>query len=173
MGTLTASQPENISNLLVMDQEYPAPDIVARNAIQKDWLGECARSKKDPEAFWADYAARFAWSRKWDHVLEWDGVHHKWFTGAKTNITINALDRHAESDRCNRAAFIWLGEDGSERIVTYGQLHRMVCRFANGLKSLGVVKGGHFDDLRLQRCAPAHRHHPAGRQQPAGPDDHL
>ena len=68
-------------------------------------------------------------------------MHHKWFTGAKTNITINALDRHANSDRRNRAAFIWLGEDGSERIVTYGQLHRMVCRFANGLKSLGVVKG--------------------------------
>jgi len=73
--------------------------------------------------------------------MEWDGVHHKWFTGAKTNITINALDRHANSDRCNRAAFIWLGEDGSERIVTYGQLYRTVCRFANGLKSLGVVKG--------------------------------
>jgi len=88
-----------------------------------------------------DYAASFSWSRKWDKVLEWDGVHHKWFTGAKTNITINALDRHANSDRCNRAAFIWLGEDGSERIVTYGQLYRMVCRFSNGLKSLGVVKG--------------------------------
>ncbi len=141
MSSFTASSPENISNLLVTDQEYPAPEIVARNTIQKDWLGECARARKDPESFWGNYAAGFLWSRKWDQVLEWDGVHHRWFTGAKTNITINALDRHANSDRCNRAAFIWLGEDGSERIVTYGQLHRMVCRFANGLKSLGVVKG--------------------------------
>jgi acetyl-CoA synthetase len=141
VSSFTASSPENISNLLVTDQEYPAPEIVARNTIQKDWLGECARARKDPESFWGNYAAGFLWSRKWDQVLEWDGVHHRWFTGAKTNITINALDRHANSDRCNRAAFIWLGEDGSERIVTYGQLHRMVCRFANGLKSLGVVKG--------------------------------
>src|ERR1700689_2695418 len=141
MSAITVDKPENISNLLALDEEYLAPAIVADNAIQKDWHGECARSLQDPESFWADYAARFAWSRKWDRVLEWDGVHHKWFTGAKTNITINALDRHAESDRCNRAAFIWLGEDGSERIVTYGQLHRQVCRFANGLKSLGVVKG--------------------------------
>ncbi len=54
---------------------------------------------------------------------------------------MNALDRHAASDRRHCAAFIWLGEDGSERIVTYAQLHRLVCRFANGLKSLGVVKG--------------------------------
>ncbi|HEX6505199.1 MAG TPA: acetate--CoA ligase [Terriglobales bacterium] len=141
MNAMAVAKQENISNLLVMDQQYPAPDIVVQNAIQKDWRGECARALRDPDKFWADYAQRFQWSRKWDRVLDWDGVHHRWFTGAKTNITVNALDRHAESERCNRAAFIWLGEDGSERVVTYRQLHRMVCRFANGLKSLGVVKG--------------------------------
>jgi acetyl-CoA synthetase len=141
MKATTVEKPENISNLLAMDEEYAAPAIVASHVIQKDWLGECARASKDPEKFWADYAAGFVWSRPWTKVTDWDGVHHKWFAGAKTNITVNALDRHADSDRCNRAAFIWLGEDGSERIVTYGQLHRMVCRFANGLKSLGVVKG--------------------------------
>src|SRR5437588_12859612 len=54
---------------------------------------------------------------------------------------MNARDRHANSERRNRAAYIWLAEDGSERIVTYGQLYRMVCRFANGLKSLGIRKG--------------------------------
>lgn len=141
MNAIAVAKPENISNLLVMDQQYPAPDIVVQNAIQKDWRAECARSLADPDKFWADYAQRFQWSRKWDRVLDWDGVHHRWFTGAKTNITVNALDRHAESESCNRAAFIWLGEDGSERVVTYRQLHRLVCRFANGLKSLGVVKG--------------------------------
>src|SRR5579872_4950323 len=155
MSTLSVAKPENISNLLAMDEEYPAPKIVASSVLQKDWLGECARARKDPEAFWAGYADRFAWSRKWDHVLEWDGVHHRWFTGAKTNITISALDRHANSDRRNRAAFIWLGEDGSERIVTYGQLYRMVCRFANGLKSLGVVKGDRvviYMPLTIEGC---------------------
>jgi acetyl-CoA synthetase len=141
MNVLCVEKPENISNLLALDQEYAAPEVVSRNALQKNWKGECARASKYPEVFWADYASQFAWSRKWDRVLEWDGVHHKWFTGARTNITINALDRHANSERCNRAAFIWLGEDGSERIVTYGQLHRMVGRFANGLKSLRIVKG--------------------------------
>ncbi|MFY9793143.1 MAG: acetate--CoA ligase [Candidatus Sulfotelmatobacter sp.] len=141
MSAVIVEKPENISNLLAMDEEYAAPRIVADNAIQKDWLGECARSQKNPEAFWAEYASRFVWSKPWSKVMEWDGVHHQWFTGAKTNITINALDRHANSDHCNRVAFIWLGEDGSERVVTYGQLHRMVSRFANGLKSLEVVKG--------------------------------
>ena len=104
MSALTASKPENISNLLVMDQEYPAPEIVARNTIQKDWLGECARSLKDPEGFWADYAARFVWSRKWDRVLEWDGVHHKWFTGAKTKreAVVTVLERFNRLKRLER-----------------------------------------------------------------------
>ncbi len=132
---------QKISNLLAIDEEYPAPAIVVANCRQQRFAEDYTRSVQDPEAFWGDYAKKFVWSRPWDKVLDWDGVHHQWFVGGKTNITVNALDRHANSERRNRAAYIWLGEDGTERIVTYGQLYRMVCRFANGLKSLGVTKG--------------------------------
>ena len=141
MSALPLTKTENISNLLNMDQEYAAPSIVAREVLHKNWKAARDHALKDPEGFWSLYAEQFEWSRLWSKTFEWDGIHHKWFLGAKTNITINALDRHANSELRNRAAFIWLGEDGSERIVTYGQLHRQVCRFANGLKSLGVVKG--------------------------------
>jgi len=136
-----AAVTEGISNLLTTHEEYPAPAIVAQNCRQQNFAEAYQRSVKDPEGFWGEYAKRFVWTRPWTKVLEWDGVRHQWFVGGKTNITLNALDRHAHSERRNRAAFIWLGEDGTERIVTYGQLHRMVCRFANGLKSLGVKKG--------------------------------
>ena len=137
-ATLT---PTNISNLLSVEEEYPAPKIVVDQVQNKDWAGDFEWSVKDPEGFWAAEARKFTWTQPWSKVLDWDGVHHKWFIGAKTNITVNALDRHANSEHCNRAAFIWLGEDGTERIVSYGQLYRQVCRFANGLKSLGVGKG--------------------------------
>ena len=141
MSALPLTKPENISNLLNMDQEYAAPSIVARNVLQRNWRAAREWALRDPEEFWGEYAEQFVWSQPWTKVLDWDGIHHSWFLGAKTNITINALDRHADSYNANRAAFIWLGEDGTERIVTYRQLHRQVCRFANGLKSLGVVKG--------------------------------
>ena len=121
--------------------EYPAPAIVKQQARLQDWSKERDKFQKDPDAFWEEIARSFSWSKPWSKVFEWDGIHHKWFTGAKTNITVNALDRHANSENRNRVAFIWLGEDGTERIVTYGQLFRDVCRFANGLKSLGVKKG--------------------------------
>ena len=122
-------------------EEYPSPAIVRGQALLKDWIQERDKFQKDPDAFWEDVAKNFIWSRPWTKVFDWDGIHHKWFTGAKTNITVNALDRHANSDHRNKVAFIWLGEDGTERIVTYAQLFRDVCRFANGLKSLGVKKG--------------------------------
>ncbi len=140
MSTVVKATPD-ISNLLDIIEEYPSPKIVADNCRLKDCKDEYRRSVENPEKFWGDYAKNFEWSRPWQKVFDWDGIHHQWFVGAKTNITINALDRHANSDRRNRVAFIWLGEDGTERTVTYGQLHRMVCRFANGLKSIGVKKG--------------------------------
>jgi len=137
----SSAKDQGIHNLLAIDQEYAAPHCVASQCLQQDWQGEVERALADPEAFWGHYARNFTWTRPWTRVLHWDGVHHEWFVGAKTNITVNALDRHANSEHCNRAAFIWLGEDGSERIITYGQLYRQVCRFANGLKSLGLAKG--------------------------------
>ena len=139
--TVAAPAAQSISNLLTAEQEYSAPSIVANYTHCQNWTAEYQRSIADPAAFWAEYAARFQWTRPWEKVMQWDGVHHQWFVGGKTNITLNALDRHANSERRNRAAYIWLGEDGSERMVTYGQLHRTVCRFANGLKSLGAGKG--------------------------------
>ena len=137
----TPTPTPNIGSYLASDQEYKAPSIVASNAILKDFRAEYERSIKDNDKFWGDYAKSFYWSKPFTKVSEFDGVHHKWFIGARTNITVNALDRHVNSERANRVAYIWLGEDGTERNITYRQLYRMVCRFANGLKSIGVNKG--------------------------------
>jgi hypothetical protein len=60
MSAIPLTKPENISNLLNVDQEYAAPAIVANNVLHKDWNAEREHSLRDPEAFWADYAARFA-----------------------------------------------------------------------------------------------------------------
>ena len=118
----------------------PPKDLVA-NANLQDYDAEYQRSTKDPEGFWADLASEFEWYRPWDQVFQWDYPNFRWFLGAKCNITVNCLDRHANSHRKNKAAFIWLGEDGSERVFTYGRLLQLVNRFANGLRSLGVTKG--------------------------------
>ena len=74
-------------------------------------------------------------------MLDWNPPDAKWFVGGKINISANCLDRHVRTARRNKAAFIWEGEPGDRRTLTYFDLYRQVCQFANVLKSLGVKKG--------------------------------
>ncbi|MBD1841687.1 acetate--CoA ligase [Coleofasciculus sp. FACHB-501] len=100
------------------------------------------RAKADPQKFWAELAEQeLHWFQKWDTVLDWQPPFAKWFVGGKTNISYNCLDRHLTTWRKNKAALIWEGEPGDSRTLTYAQLHREVCQFANVLKQLGVEKG--------------------------------
>ena len=97
--------------------------------------------QKNRLKFWEGFAKELHWFKKWKKVLDWKLPFSKWFVGGKTNIAYNCLDRHLTTHRRNKAAILWEGEPGDERVLTYETLHREVCRFANGLKSLGVAKG--------------------------------
>jgi len=100
------------------------------------------RAAADPAAFWADLADKeLHWFEKWHTVLDWQPPSVKWFDGGKINISYNCLDRHLTTWRKNKAALIWEGENGDSRTLTYSQLHREVCQFANALKQLGIQKG--------------------------------
>ena len=136
-----AAQQEQLDNLLEVTESIQPPQAAIANANLSDYETQYRRSIQDPERYWADVAAEFDWYKTWDKVFQWDYPSFQWFIGGKCNITANCLDRHANSWRRNKVAFIWLGEDGTERIFTYGRLTQLVNRFANGLKSLGVKKG--------------------------------
>ncbi len=100
------------------------------------------KSIADPAAFWAELAEKeLHWFQKWEQVLDWQPPFAKWFVGGKLNISYNCLDRHLTTWRRNKAAIIWEGETGDSRTLTYGELHREVCQFANAMKQLGVKKG--------------------------------
>ena len=121
-------------------QIQPPPELVSQAFLQ-DYQAAYQRSIDDPEGFWDEAARELDWFKPWDQVFQWEYPSFKWFVGGECNITHNCLDRHVAAGRKNKAAFIWVGEDGSERVYTYGRLLQMVNRFANGLKSLGVGKG--------------------------------
>jgi len=105
------------------------------------------RSIEDPEGFWGEMAEEHLdWFKKWDGPVEeydWkDDIFIRYFAGGKLNVTYNCLDRHLKTWRKNKAALIFQGEPPEEnKIYTYQQLHREVCKFANVLKKFGVKKG--------------------------------
>ncbi|MFM8363537.1 MAG: AMP-binding protein, partial [Verrucomicrobiota bacterium] len=100
-----------------------------------------AKSLKNPEKFWAGEASRLLWHKKWKKVLKWKLPYAEWFVGGQLNASENCLDRHLDGPRRNKAAIIWEGEPGEKKTLTYHQLHREVCVFANILKRNGVKKG--------------------------------
>jgi len=102
----------------------------------------CRQARKNPEAFWSKLAKEsLTWFTPWKKTLVWKAPFSQWFVGGKINLTVNCLDRHVAGPRRNKAAFIWEGEPGDRRTVTYQELLDDVCRFANGLKKLGLQKG--------------------------------
>ena len=98
-------------------------------------------SIEDPEAFWAEQAKQLNWFKHWDGVLEWENKQARWFNGGKLNASHNCVDRHVATWRKNKVAYIWEGEPGDKKVITYGELYQKVNRFASVLKNLGVKKG--------------------------------
>ena len=129
----------------------PPPQFAAKARIgSRDEYNRMYReSIDDPEAFWGRAAGELHWFQPWQKVLDWNPPYAKWFVGGKTNVAYNCLDRQIELGRGDKAAILWEGEPESGRPGSGGSVHRItyrtlrddVCRFANGLKSLGVKKG--------------------------------
>jgi len=127
---------------------YPVPEEWARNAlIDGDRYAAMYReSVEDPETFWRREARRIDWMTPFTRVKETsfneDDFGIRWFADGTLNISANCLDRHLV-ERSDTSAIIWEPDDPSEdgRVISYAELHRMVCRFANALKANGARRG--------------------------------
>jgi len=125
---------------------YPPPEFSKKARIKNmdQFRALYDRSISNPDGFWAEQAERITWFKKWDKVSKWDFNTAKieWFTGGKLNASVNCLDRHLAGPRRNKAALVWEGDSPEEsRTLTYADVHRETCRFANALRKLGVKKG--------------------------------
>ena len=128
-------------NGLTGEVYYPSFEHLGEPHV-RDRATLAAEAEVDYEGFWARHAEELHWFAPWDKVLDdSEAPFYKWFTGAKTNIVYNCVDRHVLGPRRNKLALIWEGEDGEFRSLSYFALKREVCKFANILKSLGVEKG--------------------------------
>ncbi len=122
---------------------FEPPEEIVEAAWVSDWKATEAAAQADPVGYWAERAGELEWSKPWDAVLDdSEAPFYKWFTGARTNIVTNAVDRHLRTARRNKLALIWVGEDTSKvRTFSYFSLNREVEQMANILKAMGVQKG--------------------------------
>ncbi len=120
---------------------YPSEDI-SRQAYVSDYDALYQESMQDMEGFWARQAESLEWYQRWEKVLDRsEAPFFKWFVGGKTNIVLNALDRHVKTWRRNKMALIWEGEPGDKQTFSYWRLWQEVNKFGNVLRGMGVKKG--------------------------------
>lgn len=97
-----------IEALLLEARRFDPPEAFRRQAVLRD-PRVYEQAAKDPEGFWASYARELHWFSPWQRVLDWTLPYAKWFSGGRTNIAYNCLDRHLATRR-TKAAIIWEGE---------------------------------------------------------------
>ena len=105
---------------------------------------EYKNSIENPDNFWKEKAKTLDWIKDFSEIKNSsfkDNVEIKWFSDGTLNASYNCLDRHLK-ERENKVAIIWESDDPSlSKKITYKELHQMVCKFSNGLKSIGLKKG--------------------------------
>ena len=129
------------------DSLIKVTDEAKRTALidNQKYLQEYQRSIKNPEEFWAEHGKRIDWIKPYTKIKDVSyaeqDLHIKWFYDGTLNVSSNCLDRHLET-RADQTAIIWEGDDPKEdKKISFKELHAEVCKFANGLKELGVKKG--------------------------------
>ena len=122
-------------------QLIPVPEAFSRQAVVQTNAYQ-VRATQDRLGFWEDRAKELVWTRPWTQVLDWQKPFAKWFVGGQLNACVNCVDAQIEAGRGAKAAFIWEGEDGRVRTLTYTQLGEAVNRLADRLRHQFDVKKG-------------------------------
>lgn len=132
---------------MVDEKIFPVPENYKKNTyVTKEIYEELYKEAQiNPEKFWGEIGKRIDWIKPYTKIkdVKWskDEVDINWYYDGTLNVSENCIDRHLKN-RANQTAIIWEGDDPSESLnITYGELYKNVCRFANALKNNGVSKG--------------------------------
>jgi acetyl-CoA synthetase len=138
-------------DLLVLLKEKrifkPSKELIENSNVKK-WMEkkgiksyeELLKKAEDIEWFWSEAAKEIvSWKTPYKKVLEWENHYAKWFTEAKYNIVLDALDKHKNKEKI---AYIWEGEpEGETKKISFKELYIQVNKLANAIKKLGIKKG--------------------------------
>ena len=114
-------------------------------ANQSQYAKKYKLSIKDNDGFWAKEGKRINWIKPYTKIKDVkyskEDVSIKWYYDGTLNASSNCIDRHLQK-KGNKTAIIWVGDDpGDTKKISYKELHKNVCKAANGLKSIGIQKG--------------------------------
>lgn len=123
---------------------HPSESIVSQATLQgmAAYNALCEEAENDYEGFWANLARELlTWHKPFNHILdETKAPFYRWFSDGELNVSYNCLDRHLDKNG-DKTAILFEADDGSQKVLSYRELYHQVCKFANGLKTLGLNTG--------------------------------
>ena len=127
--------------LIPVSEEWKRRAYIDAAGYDGWYLDSIARA----DEFWGEEGRKLEWIKPFtkvkDTTFDLHNFHIRWFEDGTLNVAANCIDRHLAT-RSHQTAIIWEGDDPTQsRRISYGELHREVCRFANVLKANGVEKG--------------------------------
>ena len=129
------------NELFKVSDEWSSSSLIDSQKY-KEWY---QNSFDNNEEFWKEHGRRIDWVKPYSKVKNVN--YHKsdfcikWYEDGSLNASSNCIDRHLK-ERADQVAIIWEGDDPNDsKLITYKELHEQVCKFSNGLKSLGAKKG--------------------------------
>ena len=130
-----------------MDDLYKPSNKIVENAhINKlKYEKMYKESISNPIKFWGEHGKRIDWIKNYEKVRDFSydqkNLYIRWFEDGTLNASYNCIDRHLKNNG-NKTAIIWEGDNPDEqKSITYNELYKNVCKFANVLKKLGAKKG--------------------------------
>ncbi len=146
-----SEQMKGMQSLMVENRRFPPPANIQNNAwisSEKQYQQLWERSINDPDGFWLEQAKMLSWFKEPTVSLKytWDTkgrkIDHTWFEDGQLNVSYNCLDRHMGTPIAKKIAILWQGEEeNAVKKITYEQLFKEVCKFANVMKSRGIKRG--------------------------------
>lgn len=134
-----------IESVLKETRSFPPSDAFRQKATisgMEAYNALCDQANQDYPGYWGGLARDLlTWHKPFTQVFDDSNApFFKWFADGELNVSYNCIDRHL-AQNADKVALIFEADGGEVNNVTYADLHRQVCLFANGLKSLGVTKG--------------------------------
>jgi acetyl-CoA synthetase len=134
-----------VASVMTEARVFPPPaefSAKARIGSLEDYQRLYDAAARDPEAFWHERALALPWLTPYDKVIAGEAPFYQWFTGGRTNASVACLDAHIAAGKGDKPAIVWVGEPtGERRVLSFQELHAEVCRFAAGLRQLGIKPG--------------------------------
>ncbi len=115
-----------------------------RNSFPSDEFQELVKDFNDDYIKFFDKLAKkyIEWNKAyWEIIDDSQPPFYKWFTKGRLDVCYNIFEKFLDSDKRNKAALIWEGIDGSEKVYTYQTLHSEVTKLSFALKELGIKRG--------------------------------